>query len=57
MVRNQVAMMFTHIAFQNLEFSNALINEIFKVLQQANFMTVKKYERSLLQLVKLRDEF
>ena len=50
-------MMFTHIAFQNLEFSNALINEIFKVLQQANFMTVKKYERSLLQLVKLRDEF
>ena len=51
MVRNSVAQMFAHVATDNLEFSHVYIMEMFKAISSSNFMTVKRYERPLLDLV------
>lgn len=57
MVRNAVATMWAHIAFDNIQFSHLYIQEMFKAISGANFMVVKKYERPLLSLIKLRDAY
>ena len=55
MVRNSVANLFAYVATDNREFSHVYVNEIFKVLATCNFMVVKRYERPLLTLVKIKD--
>jgi len=57
MLRNAVANMWAHIAFDNIQFSHLYIQEIFKAIASSNFMVVKKYERPLLSLIKLRDTY
>ena len=57
MVRNNVARMYAYISTDNKEFSHVYIQEIFKVLANCNFMIVKRYERPLLALVKIKDSY
>ena len=56
-MRNSVARLFAHIAFNNLQFSHAYIEEIFKIINSDNFIVVKKYERPLLLLVQIEDPY
>lgn len=57
MVLNSISDMFAYVASNNKEFSHVYIQEIFKALSVSNFMTVKKYERPLLLLVKIQDTY
>ena len=50
-------MMWAYIAFDNIQFSHIYIQEIFKTIGTSNFMVVKKYERPLLTLIKLKDAY
>jgi hypothetical protein len=56
-VRNATSTMWAYIAFDNIQFSHIYIQEMFKTIGGANFMVVKKYERPLLKLIKLRDAY
>jgi len=56
-VHNSVSDMFAHIAFDNIHFSLFYIKEIFTAINQNNFIIVKKYERPLIQLLKLNDNY
>lgn len=56
-VRNCIADMFAYVATNNREFSHVYVQEIFKALSVSNFMTVKKFERPLLVLVKIPDAY
>ena len=57
LVRNATSMMWAYIAFDNIQFSHIYIQEIFKTIGTSNFMVVKKYERPLLTLIKLKDAY
>ena len=57
MVRNSVATMFAYVSFNNNEFSHVYIQEIFKTCAVSNFMVIKRYERPLLALVKIKDAY
>ena len=50
-------MMWAYIAYDNIQFSHLYIQEIFKTIGTSNFMVVKKYERPLLTLIKLKDAY
>jgi hypothetical protein len=48
-VRNAVAEMFAHICYENKDFSQKYIKDIFKLINASDFMVVKKCERPLLR--------
>ena len=55
--RNDVARIFAHISTNNSEFSHVYIQEVFKVLAVNNFMVIRRYERPLLALVEINDQY
>ena len=57
MVRNSVARMFAHISFDNLQFSQVYIAEMFKDIGECDFIHVKRYERPILALVNIEDGY
>jgi len=54
-VRNAVADMFAHICFENRDFSQKYIKDIFKMINSSDFMVVKKSERPLLRCLNISD--
>jgi hypothetical protein len=56
-VRNAVADMFAHICFENKDFSQKYIKDIFKVINAQDFIIVKKNERPLLKCLQLEDQY
>lgn len=56
-VRNAVANMFAHICFENKDFSQKYIKEIFKMINISDFILVKKSERPLLMWLTIKDQY
>lgn len=56
-MRNAVASMFAHICFENKDFSQKYIKEIFKMINSSDFILVKKSERPLLMCLTIKDQY
>ena len=49
--------MFAHISFDNIQFSQMYIAEMFKEIGESDFIHVKRYERPILQLIQIADGY
>lgn len=56
-VRNAIADMFAHICFENKDFSQKYIKDLFKMINTSDFMVVKKCERPLLRCLLIEDQY
>lgn len=57
LTRNAVADMYAHISFDNREFSNQFLTTLFNGLQKVTFNQMKVYERPLIQLLMVNDQY
>ena len=48
--------MFAHICFENRDFSQKYIKDIFKMINSSDFILVKKSERPLLACLQIKDQ-
>jgi hypothetical protein len=53
--KNAVSKLFSHLCFENFEFSQTYVRELFTQIANGNFMTVKAIERPLLDLINVKD--
>lgn len=56
-VRNAVAEMYAHISFENKEFSFQFINTCLRGLEKATWDSMKLYERSLIKMLLIKDQW
>lgn len=54
-VRNAIADMFAHICFDNKDFSQKYIKDIFRMINGSDFLVVRKTERPLLRCMQIAD--
>ena len=57
LVRNAIAEMFAHISFENKEFSLQFIQTLIEGLQNSTFDQMKTYERPLLKMLLIKDQY
>lgn len=57
MFRNSLSTMYAHISFNNKEFGKIYIDYMINLINQNDFDIVRRFERPLLLLVQLNDEY
>ncbi len=55
--RNAVADMYAHMSFANKQFSLRIIQTILNGMQKASFEEMKNYERALIKMLMINDEY